>query len=187
MKPRFMGDAERTGTDLIRLAAREMDAGLDELVDHPSQPAVREATFISSHRIAATNVGVRAREEDLLDVGRWIPKRWLKIIALLVQRYGMKAVNDFFAEFGIAESESIHATVAFEKRDTQRADGIPNRDCGDLIHRNEVRSFQRLLGEEPWQVAGHLPEPGKLRLRRVLLAILVPGLSSLPIALLLIY
>src|SRR5262249_60528157 len=135
--------------------------------------------FLSNHRIPATNVGVRTREEDLLYVGRRVPKRWLKIVALFVQRYGMKAVSDFFAELGIAESESIHATVAFEKRDTQRADGIPNRDCGDLIHRNEVRSFQRLLGEEPWQV-GHLPEPGKLRLRRVLLAILVPGLSSRP-------
>src|SRR5262245_63666369 len=103
MEPRFMGDTEMTGSDLIRLAARETHADLSELVHHPSQTAVREATFISDHRITAANVGVRAREEDLLYVGRRIPKRWLKIVALLVQRYRMKAVSDFFAELGIAE------------------------------------------------------------------------------------
>src|SRR5262245_10798133 len=153
MEPWFMGDAEMTRTDLIRLAARETHADLSELVHHPSQTAVREATFISDHRITAANVGVRAREEDLRYIGRRIPQCWLKIVALLVQRYRMKAVSNFFAELAIAESESIHATIAFEKRDTQRADGIPNRDCGDLIHQNEVRGFQRLLGEEPWQIA----------------------------------
>src|SRR5262244_199330 len=187
MKPRFMGDAERTGTDLIRLAAREMHADLSELVHHPSQTAVREATFISNHRITATNVGVRAREEDLLDVGRWIPKRWLKIIALLVQRYGMKAVNDFFAELGIAESESIHATVAFEKRDTQRADGVPDSDRCDLIDRNEICGFQRLFRKEPRQVTGHFPELGNLRFWPRVLAILVPGLGPGSIGKLLIY
>src|SRR5262249_35727384 len=143
--------------------------------------------FLSNHRIPATNVGVRAREEDLLYVGRRIPKRWLKIVALLVQRYRMKAVSDFFAELGIAESESIHTTIAFEKRDTQRADGIPNRDRGNLIDRNEICGFQRLFREEPWQVAGHFPEPGKLRLWRGLLAILVPSLGPRPVGLFLVY
>src|SRR5262245_17337765 len=186
MKPRFMGDAERIGTDLIRLAAREMHADLSELVHHPSQTAVREATFISYHRITATNVGVRAREDDLLYVGCRIPKRWLKIVALLVQRHAMKTANDFFAELGIAESKSIHAAIAFEQRDAQRADGIPNRDCGDLIDRNEICGFQRLFRKEPRQVTGHVPELGNLRFWRRLLAILVPGLGPRSIGKLLI-
>src|SRR5262245_54679874 len=103
MDPRFIRDTDMTGTDLIRLAARETHADLSELVHHPSQTAVREATFISDHWITAANIGVRAREEDLLYVGPRIPKCWLKIVALLVQRYRMKAVSDFFAELGIAE------------------------------------------------------------------------------------
>src|SRR5262249_54069775 len=97
MEPWFMGDAEMTGTDLIRLAARETHADLSELIQHPSQTAVREATFISNQRITAANVGVRAREEDLLHIGRRVPQGRFKIIALLVQRHRMKAANDFFA------------------------------------------------------------------------------------------
>src|SRR5262245_48284830 len=186
MEPWLMGGAEMTGTDLIRLATRESHADVSELVDHPFQTAVREATFISGDGITAPNVGVRAGEEDLLHVGRRVPKGRLKIVALLVQRYGMKAASDFFAELGIAESKSIHAAIAFEQRDAQRADGIPNSDRRNLIDRNEICGFQRLRRKEPRQVTGNFPEAGKLGLRRCLLTILVPSLSPSPIGKLLI-
>src|SRR5262249_37528717 len=186
MEPRFMSNAEMTGTDLIRLAARQTHTDLSELVHHPSQTAVREATFISDHRITTPNVGVRARKKDLLYVGRRIPKRWLKIVALLVQRYGMKAVSDFFAELCIAESKGIHAAIAFEQRDAERTDGIPDSDRGNLIDRNKICGFQRLFRKEPRQVTGHLPELGNLRFWRGLLAILVPGLGPRSIGKLLI-
>src|SRR5262249_1007922 len=77
----------------------------------------------------------------------------------------------------IAESKGIHAAIAFEQRDAERTDGIPDSDRGNLIDRNKICGFQRLFRKEPRQVTGHLPELGNLRFWRRLLAILVPGLG----------
>src|SRR5262245_56407564 len=96
------------------------------------------------HWVPTPNVAVRTGEKYLLHIIRRIPQSWGEIVALLIERYGMKTHGHFFTELCIAKSERIHAAVASESRDSKRTHRVPHSDRGNIIDLNEIGILQRV-------------------------------------------
>src|SRR5262245_9421739 len=154
MRPRHMSDPCVTWVNRVGLPAGKQYTDAGELIDHPSQPGVGKAAFIPGHWVPTPDVAVRAGEKYLLHIRRRIPQSRGEIVALLIERHGMKTHGHFFTELCIAKSERIHAAVASELRDTKSTHRVPHSDSGNIIDLNEIGILQRVSREKTRQITG---------------------------------